>query len=197
MLDYIGLANMTPIVNVSYTPDRFNNSQSALYLNSGSCSVPPGVYFNSTFTITVWVNPQQAVSWQRILDFANGAPSDNVFLKISPSVTSLQAYLCTYYGTSSWNVAQSGVVSVAGLNQWSHLATVYNGTMFLLYINGTLQATQSALSAAPKNVMRQYCYIGRSVWFPNSPPDSNMFLDDLKIYNRALSLAEILADMMN
>src|SRR5665647_2853944 len=43
-------------------------------------SLPPAVYFSGDFTIECWVYPKSFASWARIIDFGNGAGSDNVLL---------------------------------------------------------------------------------------------------------------------
>jgi hypothetical protein len=194
MLDYIGGAHMTPIVNVNYIPDRFNNPKSALYLNSGSCSVPAGVYFKSPFSILVWVNPQQTTGATRILDFSSGTFQNNVIFQYG-----LNPQFGIFYGTTG---AQSNYLTASiavNVSRWTHLAAVYDGSMFFLYIDSTLQGSRLISTVYsnppnPVNVVRQNCYIGRSAWYPNDV-DAMVFIDDLKIYNRALSQVEIAADM--
>src|SRR5262245_53550955 len=46
--------------------------------------VNSGVYFaGGPFTVEAWVKPDYRYSWERILDFSNGAPSDNIILSAS------------------------------------------------------------------------------------------------------------------
>ncbi len=88
MTDHIGSAHMTQGFNTSFVADRFGNENSALALNGGWTQVPPGVYFNTHgFTISVWVLPQMVGKWSRVIDFGNGAPSDNVVLTLDSGTT--------------------------------------------------------------------------------------------------------------
>ena len=76
------------------------------------------------------------------------------------------------------------------VNTWSHLATTYNGSTLALYVNGTVVASSvvtgniltstGALRIGGNNVAAE--------WFKGR-------LDDVRIYNRALTPAELTADM--
>jgi len=78
---------------------------------------------------------------------------------------------------------------------WTHLAVTYDGTSIRLYVNGVLRSTTGsagggiAASTAPLR-------IGGNTVF--SIPGTEYFaglIDEVRIYNRALSAAEITADM--
>jgi hypothetical protein len=192
MRDYIGQSDMTVCANATLVPDRFNNPQSALFLNNGYCTLPPDVYFNGgPFTILAWVNIVQAAIKSRLLDFGNGPNSDNVIFCIL-SGTSRQPYVSTFQGSSGSSKLLGSAVS---LNVWTHLAWVFDAKNSLVYVNGSLSANQTMW--APKNLLRQQVYIGRSNWHFTVYKDSDAqaYFDDIKIYNRALSGQEIMQDM--
>jgi hypothetical protein len=76
------------------------------------------------------------------------------------------------------------------LNTWTHLAATYDGTMLRLFVNGTPVGTRAVAGTlvASTGALR---IGGNSVWgeyFQGS-------LDEIRIYNRALSTAEIVTDM--
>ena len=84
------------------------------------------------------------------------------------------------------------VVSPAALplNAWSHLAMSYDGTTMRLYVNGAQVATRAQTGAivASTGPLR---FGGNSVW-------GEWFagrLDELRVYNRALTAAEVAADV--
>jgi hypothetical protein len=185
MLDYVGQSHMTIGANAALAPDRLNNAQSALYLNSGYCTVPPGVYFTGgLFTVIAWVYRIQAVSFTGLLDFGNGPSNDNVIFALALPPNSA-AYMAIYQGAAFGGKLEANIVS----GQWTHLAAVYGGNNMYLFVNG--QNVQSVAMWAPNNVVRQLCFIGRS---NSGDPDAQAYFDDIKIYNRALSTAEIQAD---
>ena len=75
-------------------------------------------------------------------------------------------------------------------NTWTHLATTYDGANLRLYVNGTLVKTlaQTGNIAVSTGALRLG---GNSIWgewFAGT-------LDDVRIYNKALTAAEIQADM--
>jgi hypothetical protein len=80
------------------------------------------------------------------------------------------------------------------LNAWAHLAATYDGSSLRLYVNGTLVRTlalpgQLAVTAGPLRIG------GNS---PSIPFGGQFFkgsIDEIRIYNRPLSAADIQADM--
>ena len=75
------------------------------------------------------------------------------------------------------------------LNKWSHIVGVldeaYNGKV---YVNSNL-TQQSTANVFPPNVIRDSNFIGKS-WF-NDDPLADAVFDDLRFYNRSLSVEEI------
>jgi hypothetical protein len=93
-----------------------------------------------------------------------------------------------YVGTASG--AKSAVMSgTLALNQWSHLAIVFNGTQVQFYLNGTLvnTVTLSATITARGTPMKIGADANTSQFFKG-------LLDELRIYNRALTPQEIQSD---
>jgi hypothetical protein len=74
--------------------------------------------------------------------------------------------------------------------EWTHLAVTYDGSLIRLYVNGTLQGTQA--QTGPLVTSSQPLRLGGdavwSEWFDGS-------LDEIRVYDRPLSAAEIQADM--
>jgi hypothetical protein len=152
--------------------------------------VPPGVYFTGgPYTVTAWVKMIQANYQSRLFDFGNGQTSDNVFLAISHD-TSSKPYLKIFNGT----VASSDLLSssILTLGAWTHLASVFDGSRVLIYLNGTLVLNQ-LVNVFPRNIVRQKCFVGKSNSFTDQ--DANAYFDEIKIYNRNLSNQEIAQDL--
>ena len=189
MTDHIGSAHMTQGFNTSFVEDRFGNENSALALNGGWTQVQPGVYFNTPgFTISVWVLPQMVGTWSRVIDFGNGAPSDNVVLTLD-SGTNKIPILAVDIGTIYGKVYSSQSLT---LNNWQHLAASFDGIQMKIFINGTLMSETDYPvkgSLMPTSLNRTYCYVGKSNWANNG--FSFSFLDDLRFYNKSLSQSEI------
>src|SRR3989338_3532519 len=88
---------------------------------------------------------------------------------------------------SSYNVLTSNLSP--NMEEWYHVAVTYDGTNQKIYVNGSLDNTgASAITPATTNVP---LYIGRTLGL--APDNSDGFIDEVRIYNRALSAAEIQA----
>jgi hypothetical protein len=76
------------------------------------------------------------------------------------------------------------------LNTWTHLAVTYDGFSLKLYINGTLAATRTVRGpiAASTDALHIGGTSALSAWFSG-------LIDEVRIYNRALAPAAIVADM--
>ena len=145
-------------------------------------SVPAGVYFSGDFTIECWVYPRSFANWARIIDFGNGAGSDNILLAYTYGTSGAPGF---YVEGSQFQATQTLV-----LNQWSHIAATLSGTTATIYINGVAAGT--ATFPTPVNITRNYCYIGKSNW---SDPYANAEFDELRIWNVARSQTDIQSDM--
>src|SRR5262249_14714244 len=87
---------------------------------------------------------------------------------------------------SQWGSALFGPALQAG--PWYHVAVTNTGSSVTLYLNGSAVATGSLSIATPEN---SPFYIGR---IPGSLGDArqlNGIVDEVSVYNRALSTAEI------
>ncbi len=80
--------------------------------------------------------------------------------------------------------------SALAVNQWSHLAIVFNGSTVQFYVNGALVSTKNlAFSITARgNPLR----VGADA---NTQQFYKGMLDDLRLYNRALTQAEVQSDM--
>jgi len=138
--------------------------------------------FNGDFTAIGWVYVRSYASWSRLFDFGNGAGQDNVLIAITN-------------GSSGYPVLfanggnQQSLVQIP-LDQWAQLAATQSTNIQTLYLNG-VQVIQSQ-GGPEASVTRTLNYIGRS----NYPQDAYLDgrINTLRMYNRALSSAEILTD---
>lgn len=154
--------------------------------NANYVQAKSGVYFNGgSFTIQSWVYPMQLYNWNRIIDFGNGAGSNNILLSNT-------------YGTSGnpglyVEGAQFQSSKNLTLNAWHHVCATFdtNTRIATIYVDGL--AAGSATVPRPVNVVRNNCYIGRSNWGFGDPNFAGG-MGALQIYNGFLSAAEILSN---
>lgn len=102
-------------------------------------------------------------------------------------------------GTPSWLASNEGAVA---LDQWQHVAVTYDGTIQNLYVNGEIVQTAQVTDAEIDPNWQAVSLLVGAGWNEEgtAPFGDHMFkgaLDDLKIYTRPLSQAEIktLADI--
>jgi hypothetical protein len=91
--------------------------------------------------------------------------------------------------TTDRRVAAS--TGVLPLNTWTHIASTYDGANFRFYVNGVLVGTTAGSGSI--NVANGALRIGG-----NNSSLNEFFrglIDEVRVYNRALSAAEIQADM--
>src|SRR5262249_36196748 len=151
--------------------------------NSGVL-VPSSASLNPTEAITIdaWVNPSS---------YPNTAPA--VVRKDVNQVGTTQYSLNIGDGGTAGGVNCNigGTVGATGgsvpLNQWTHVACTYDRQNLRAYVNGTQVASTAATQAIP--VGSQNLGIGQDPGFTDRNFDG--LIDEVEIFNRALSQAEI------
>ena len=132
-------------------------------------------------TLEAWVNPQGA-DWRTVL------------LKERPSGLAYALYSSTDTGRPSAEIRTSSPAETRGPSAlpsgWSHLAATYDGATLRLYVNGT-QVSSQARSGSIEVGTGAVRIGGNAVWGEYF----SGLVDELRIYNRALTAAEIQADM--
>jgi hypothetical protein len=94
--------------------------------------------------------------------------------------------IALWYGPNSKNVAST---TSSQSNEWYHLTGVYNGTSILIYINGSLE--NSSLVANPPSYSASRTTGLGVVNLDWGGSFFNGSIDDVMIYNRALSAGEV------
>jgi glucose/arabinose dehydrogenase len=134
-------------------------------------------------TLEAWVRPSALGSWRTVL-FKEQA--SHMTYALYASTRDARPTGQAYIG------GERNAQATAGLpvNTWTHLATTYDGATLRLYVNGT-QATATALTGAMAVSNGPLKIGGNGIW-------SEWFaglIDDVRVYDRALSAAEIQGDM--
>jgi hypothetical protein len=140
--------------------------------------------FSTGFTLEAWVRPNFAQTHPRAL-VACGGPTP---------AYALYSYDAQVDAAPAAVVSTSAPVSVSGgaaipLGVWTHLAATYDGAALRLYVNGVEES--SAPATGPVSPCARPVRFGGSDqadWLDGD-------LDEVRLYPRALSAAELRADL--
>lgn len=97
-----------------------------------------------------------------------------------------------HFNAGGINVQSPVATTTINLNTWYHLAGVKDGTTLRLYINGLQVATATGAFGVPSYAYQPKfgtLYFNQTGYFNYAP--FNGSLDDMRIYNRALTPAEV------
>jgi len=188
--DSSGSNNQGTIYGASWTTGRINGALTFDGLNDYvDCGNNEALDPTQGATIEAWVNFNQLPSIaNHIMEIASrsGGGTD-LDLQIE---TDNKFKL--FIGPGSPNVAMSNTVVEA--NEWYHIAGTYQANNYVkIYVNGVLEKTTSislARSTNPNNFS-----IGQSLLWPGR--FFNGIIDEVKIFNRALSAEEIGAEYLH
>jgi PKD repeat protein len=142
----------------------------------------PSLDLSAAMTLEGWVKPDLL-----------SRPWQSLFVKEGPNTLAYALYL-TGGGTAQlnawWTDSQGLYAPPVQQGVWTHVAVTAGANTMRLYVNGT-QVRSKAISGSLPATSGALRIGGNAVW-------SNEFfdgaLDDVRIYNRALSAAEIQAD---
>ncbi|XDD53340.1 LamG-like jellyroll fold domain-containing protein [Leptospira sp. WS4.C2] len=178
--DYGSSRNDLNITGATTTTDRNSHPNGAYYFNGASfmqkvnpIGLPTG---SSPRTICVWFKTTNSID-QYSVGYGTFATSQGSGLVNTSTLTGI-------YGVAD----DVSIFHEGFMNQWVHLCGVYNSTTASVFENGVLRA--SGNKATWNTVAGPTLEVGRLI-----DGTANFFgdLDDVRIYNRALSLSEIRA----
>ncbi len=118
-------------------------------------------------------------------DFGNGQSSDNFAISISNEA---------YFVFSSTLTGATGGGLIAGAispSVWYHVAYTQTGSTAVIYLNG-VSSISGGSQYILNNVNHSINFLGNLNWAGYAP--SNAEFDEVKIWNRALTAAEVLSD---
>ncbi|MDP1728523.1 MAG: LamG-like jellyroll fold domain-containing protein [Bacteroidota bacterium] len=145
-------------------------------------------FSNNRITLETWVYlkslPTGDVAPALITENYNGAGGYNIKFSIYLYRNGL------YGGYHNGNWTSAKYLTPLTLNRWTHVACTYDQTQIKLYVNGVLVATQNATLALP---------YGSEDWSIGKRWDYletvNGYMDEVRIYNEALTENQIISDM--
>ncbi|MDL2241800.1 LamG domain-containing protein [Bacteroidales bacterium OttesenSCG-928-L03] len=166
----------------------------ALYLGTVSSpatdylQVANGITTNlENFTVAAWINVDDIKDWQRIFDFGENQ-NNNMFLTVKGG-NGIRFAIKEEVSKKEQQIQGTALT----IGQWMHvLVTVdYSTSTGRLYIDGVLVGTNSSMTYKPQDMIGStQNFIGKAQ-YPD--PGYNGYIDDFRVYNRALGYDEVLA----
>jgi hypothetical protein len=178
--DISGSGNTGTLNGATWVSGKYGGG--LMFNGSATVSVPSSSSLNVTSGITLcaWIQPTANQSgWRTIMQ----KQTDAFFLNASNSTGALRpSGGATVNGNTVWLTG----TTANPLNAWTHVCMTYDGSNERLYVNGALAATQAASGLIQTT--------SSPLWIGGNSPYGEYFIgviDEARIYNRALSPAEI------
>ncbi|WP_236336639.1 cadherin-like beta sandwich domain-containing protein [Paenibacillus auburnensis] len=191
---------VTPVNDAPY----ISESSGSTYLDfdgKGYVTIPDLNIYTNSLTIETWVNASSAPTWARIFDTSYGPDNFNLHLTFEGSTGRIALEALPQKGARI-KAYMVKTTEQLPLNQWVHVAAVYNAVEKKAYIywNGILKGSgfmdltdMANASAQNSNLPRPYNFIGESTWSQDANYVGGM--RDYRIWKKAKTQAEIESQM--
>jgi hypothetical protein len=144
-------------------------------------------------TISAWVYSSGGSNWNRILDFGNDT-NNYMFLCINPGSVNRQVRFAVKVAGNEQSV--SSAAEALPDNTWTYVTATLSNNTGRIYINGELAGTNTSMTLDPVSYGPSVNnWIARSQWGAGDGYFNGM-LDDLKIYNYALTTEQVAQDYL-
>ena len=137
-------------------------------------------------TVASWVYLYSKQAWQRVFDF--GKDTNSYMFLTNSSEGNRMRFAITSSGY--WNEQLVEGTSALPVGSWHHVAIVLGSNGGTLYLDGVQIGSNAAMTLRPSDVgVGSAYYLGRSQYAGD--PYLDGMIDELRIYDRALSASEI------
>ena len=171
--------------------DDFKSGTQALRLlnnRSNFIQLPYQVANSDELTICMWVYVRGTTAWQRLFDFGNDT---NHYLFLTPNNGTTMRFAIKNGGNEQIVDCPTKLETM----QWKHVAVSIGKEKTSIYINGEEAASSTGITIRPSDIAPVLNYLGRSQF--TADPYYNGYLDDVRIYNYALSAEGVQKAMTN
>jgi hypothetical protein len=188
--DESGNGNNGTVNGATLTTDRFGNANSS-YSFINSAILVSNKFFNNglqDYSISLWFNIYDVNISTQCFFNTNPHTGEALFYNHNQATNKLSHFKNSNTSLSTWNIFKANPLIYNPIvnDTWYNLILVKQGNNYMYYVNGQLDKTSVATIGALSQMT--------SVIFGNSmaPPEYlNGKLDDIGIWNRALSQEEI------
>lgn len=196
---------LKPIAHGTFaaTTDRNGKSSGALLFNGKDnyLEIPNHSQFSgSNLTISAWIKPTAFGSYTNgpaVTSSYSGIFckwDDNSRLGITTYATDKQSRISGYFANKTLYDLGTNTGTFLSINQWQHIAYVFNYNEAKLFLNGTLKAKTTFSNQSGLIQTQAPIEIGRTQWYPSGVLLFSYFtgaMDDLRVYFSALTDTEI------
>ena len=148
--------------------------------------LPATIANSRQLTFATWFNMRGNNTWQRIFDFGNDTDH---YIFLSPRPTTVNRLrVAIKNGGSEQRIDATKTHSG---NTWNHVAVTISDEAITLYLNGEEVGSSTTISERPADFRPIFNYVGRSQF--TADPLLKAYLDDLRMYNYALTAEEVKA----
>jgi type VI protein secretion system component Hcp len=178
--DFSGNGNTATLVNAGWTRGKFGNAVNLNgnngYVTAGGAGLPA---MNAPQTISYWISfNTKPTSTQPVVCLVDGAQNS-----LQPGFK--ESKLGVWQNPGSWLVTGTQ----PSTKTWHHVAYTYDGATHRLYVDGV---EVSSSTIGPGSGAATSLSIGR---MPGTSDFLKAVVDELRVYNRALSASEIVSLM--
>jgi hypothetical protein len=178
-----------PTPDVSVPPVGFSNPRSLAFNGSDQLldlGSPPDLDVSGPVTFAAWIRALETDGYRNII--AHGyrtGPNQDLSLRIHDGVYEFT----TWNGVDHW---ARGAITPGDVDTWHHLVGTYDGQSYRLYRDGSL-IQEAPDSFAPEQLDAPWAVGGRTTAVPLDPRRFSGSIDEVRIYDRALSADEVRA----
>jgi len=200
--DVSGNGNNGVVSGATLTADRFGNANNAYYFDgiSSQISIADNATLNPTnaMTATLWFKADGAIpnpTWRPLLQKVNWVSGEDYrgynirFDHNSTGCPVQQYFINVHFDVQNIRQQFNQCIDFSTLSTWNFITSVYDGNNVSLYLNGVLQGSTPA--TGPITPSTSNLYIGYGNFGTGVYQYVKGVIDDVHIYNRALSTNEI------
>ena len=181
-----------PVPTSDVPPVHFSDPHSLMFDGQGQWILignPPLLGAGGSISIAAWVRPTAIDGYRNLVAHGyRNDPNQDVALRLK-----MGTYQFTYWDSNDHQAVAP--IPASDVGAWIHLCGVFDGSTYSIYRNGALAGSTADAIAPPPNIDAPWA-IGARAPQPNNNTLERLLqgeLDDVRIYGRALSAAEVQA----